>query len=112
MYLTKRDYDDYLIFLIFFLNESTSTTKQIGINRLWHKGLNIDKVMVEFDCQEVLTALDSIVPDLSEFGSTIGDCLPLENQFHDLSFHWTRRDANKATNSLARVALSYTTHVT
>lgn len=76
------------------------------------KGLNIDKVMVEFDCQEVLTALDSIVPDLSEFGSTIGDCLPLENQFHDLSFHWTRRDANKATNSLARVALSYTTHVT
>lgn len=63
--------------------------------------------MVAINCQDVLTALNSTVPNLSKFDDIIGNYSSLKNQFHDLSFYWTRWNTNKSALSLTRIALSY-----
>lgn len=61
---------------------------------------------MESDCLLAMKALRSTNRKLSEFGVVVDDCLFLQSSSTNLSFLWTKREVNKATHYLARVALS------
>lgn len=73
---------------------------------------NMDKVIFELDDQQVYRSLVSPSTSMLEFGMKLNDWVILKNQLTDVSFRWIRRNANKATHTLARVAVLHAYRVT
>ncbi|XVF51873.1 hypothetical protein PTKIN_Ptkin04bG0219100 [Pterospermum kingtungense] len=73
----------------------------------WCLARGYGRVVFELDAKLVVTAMQSTVLDLSEFGTIILNCKSIFNQGEAFSLNFVKRQANKVAHALARSSCCY-----
>ncbi|GLT28396.1 hypothetical protein SLA2020_033360 [Shorea laevis] len=72
----------------------------------WAQDLCLDRIIVESDCANIITAMNSDLPPWnSNLGLIISDSRMLMTSFLSCRFQHTRREGNSVTHELAKRAL-------
>lgn len=86
-----------------------SMAEAVGVKEAlsWVKESNANGVVIESDCQAVVSAICQSVPMSSPFGLVISDCRRIIASLNNVTIVHVKRSANKAANWLARSSCSY-----